>query len=228
MPEHTRHAPVAGVEGQAAGQPGPAKDTGDFEGGKGVKNSKTGSQIVGGNTAYKRAETDFYPTPPDVTFALLDFLRPPYGTTVIWDPACGEGHMVKQIRKMGYDVFGTDIKNGADFLTYDPMRYFSWIITNPPFSLSEQFIRRCGELKKPFAMLLKSQYWHAKRRISLFREYTPTWILPLTWRPDFCFGDRGGSPTMDVMWCVWGVNSLERPTYMPLERPDKLMVEVGF
>ena len=34
-----------------------------------------GSRIAGGNTAYKRSNADFYPTPPDVTFALLDFLR---------------------------------------------------------------------------------------------------------------------------------------------------------
>ena len=32
------------------------------------------SRIAGGNTAYKRAASDFYPTPPDVTFALMKFL----------------------------------------------------------------------------------------------------------------------------------------------------------
>lgn len=188
-----------------------------------------GSRIAGGNTAYKRSNADFYPTPSDVTFALLDFLRLSTETTIIWEPACGENHMVNQIKKMGYDVFGTDIKTGTDFLTYVPMKRFTWIITNPPFSLSEQFIRRCGKLKKPFALLLKSQYWHAKRRVQLFREYTPSWILPLTWRPDFCFGERGsGSPLMDVMWCVWDPRALDGPTYIPLERPDKLMVEAGF
>lgn len=188
-----------------------------------------GSRISGGNTAYKRNESDFYPTPPDVTFALLDFLMLPCGRTVVWEPACGEGHMVNQIKKMGYDVFGTDIKTGTDFLIADPPRYFTWIITNPPFSLSEQFIRRCWELKRPFALLLKSQYWHAKRRVSLFRECTPSWVLPLTWRPDFCFGKRGGgSPLMDVMWCVWDQRAPVGTTYIPLERPNKIIVEAGF
>lgn len=189
----------------------------------------TGSRIAGGNTAYKRNNADFYPTPPDVTFALLDFLRLSTESTVIWEPACGENHMVNQIKKMGYNVFGTDIKTGADFLTYVPTKRFTWIITNPPFSLSEQFIHRCGQLKKPFALLLKSQYWHAKRRMSLFQEYTPSWVLPLTWRPDFCFGTRGGgSPLMDVMWCVWDLRVLDGPRYVPLERPNKIVVEVGF
>ena len=188
----------------------------------------TGSMLACGNSEHGRKESDFYPTPPDVTFALLDFLKLSHWSTVIWEPACGEGHMVNQIKKMGYDVFGTDIKTGTDFLKEEPPRYFTWIITNPPFSLSEQFIRRCGELKRPFALLLKSQYWHAKRRLKLFREYTPSFVLPLTWRPDFCFGERGGAPTMEVMWCVWEPDVLDGPAYIPLERPNKLMVEVGF
>ncbi len=33
------------------------------------------SRITGGNSAIGRREADFYPTPPEVTVALLDFLR---------------------------------------------------------------------------------------------------------------------------------------------------------
>ena len=80
-----------------------------------------GSRIAGGNTAYERSKSDFYPTPPEVTYALLDFLKLPESKTVIWEPACGEGHMVNQIKKMGYDVFGTDINTGTDFLSCDRM-----------------------------------------------------------------------------------------------------------
>ena len=42
------------------------------------------SRIAGGNTAYKRAASDFYPTPPDVTFALMKFLSLEKGAK-IWD-----------------------------------------------------------------------------------------------------------------------------------------------
>ena len=44
------------------------------------------SRIAGGNSAIGRRESDFYPTPPEVTVALLDFLRLPENT-VIWEPA---------------------------------------------------------------------------------------------------------------------------------------------
>ena len=44
--------------------------------------------------AIDRSETDFYPTPAEVTEALMLFLRLPEGTT-IWEPAAGEGHMAR-------------------------------------------------------------------------------------------------------------------------------------
>ena len=187
------------------------------------------SRIAGGNTAYKRAASDFYPTPPDVTIALMRFLGLDK-RTIIWEPACGEGHMVRAMEAMGYRVIGTDIQSGNDFLTA-PLIDCDWIITNPPFSQSEAFIERCIEHWKPFALLLKSQYWHAKRRKPLFDKVYPEWILPLTWRPDFLFKTRGsGSPLMDVMWVVWdpGCDTFSEGTkYYPLDRPKKAVEMEG-
>lgn len=104
-------------------------------------NGTEASRISGGNSAYGRAKGDLYPTPPEVTYALLDFLRLP-GNTRIWEPACGNGDMVHEMEVWGYQVTGTDISMGQDFLTVSPVSC-DWIITNPPFSLSEVFIRRC-------------------------------------------------------------------------------------
>lgn len=179
-----------------------------------------GSRICGGNTAYMRNKSDFYPTPPEVTQALLDILTLPKGTTV-WEPACGEGHMVEVMTKNGLEVIGTDIQSGTDFLKAELPGDVQWIITNPPFSLAEQFIRKSAEHKVPFAMLLKSQYWHAARRVSLFQTITPSYVLPLTWRPDFLFKTRGsGSPLMDVIWCVW-IPGAYKTRYIPLIRPKE-------
>ena len=178
-----------------------------------------GSRICGGNTAYKRNPSDFYPTPPEATKALLDFLHLPNGTAV-WEPACGEGHMVETMLENGLRVTGTDIQQGVDYLCAEMPEGVDWIITNPPFSLAEQFVRKSAEHGKPFALLLKSQYWHAAKRVKLFDDITPSYILPLTWRPDFLFKTRGsGAPLMDVIWCVWMPD--ERETrYIPLKRPE--------
>lgn len=179
----------------------------------------TASRINGGNTAYERVESDFYPTPPEPTIALMDFLQLPKDT-VIWEPACGKGDMSSVIKNMGYTVKESDIQFGDDFLEC-PFFECDWIITNPPFSLSEKFIRRCCEHKRPFALLLKCQYWHAKKRLSLFKETHPSYILPLTWRVDFLKKKRGkGAPLMDVMWVVWDTEySGKYPLYVPLEKP---------
>jgi type I restriction-modification system DNA methylase subunit len=109
------------------------------------------TQIVGGNPTKRRSETDFYPTPPEVTLALMQFLDLHKGT-VIWEPACGEMDMASVIQREGYPCIATDLKYGQDFLTM-PLQECDWIITNPPFSLSEQFIRKSAEHNKSFAML---------------------------------------------------------------------------
>lgn len=151
----------------------------------------------------------------------MDFLRIPIDK-LIWEPACGQNHMVNAIRNRGYQVIGTDILTGTDFLEVDIPDGVDWIITNPPFSKSEKFIERCIEHKKPFALLLKSQYWHAKKRMKLFQEYPPEYVLPLSWRPDFLMGKRGkGSPLMDVIWNVWEPGFTSYTKYIILERPSE-------
>lgn len=173
------------------------------------------SAIIGAGEAKKRAKLDYYPTPPDVTVALLDFLQIPKSAT-IWEPACGEHAMADVMCERGYTVYATDIRDGVDFLTTDIPSGVDWIITNPPFSLAEDFIERCTDHHVPFALLLKSQYWHAAKRANLFMRYPPSYILPLTWRPDFT---GQGASLMDVMWCVWDYKGLSFSLYKPLKRP---------
>lgn len=183
------------------------------------------SRISGGNSARGRRRSDFYPTPPDVTVALMRFLNLPR-TTSVWEPATGEGDMAGVLQTYFETVYATDILDGTDFLK-SSIDAADWIITNPPFSLAEDFIRRAAEIQKPFAMLLKSQYWHAAKRAALFEEIPPSYILPLTWRPDFFFKERengnSGSPLMDVMWCVWLTPWMRnvQTIYRPLPRPPR-------
>ena len=109
-----------------------------------------------------------------------------------------------------------------------PDKAFDLAVVDPPFSLADEFIRHAAEIGKPFAMLLKAQYWHAAKRAQLFREIQPSYVLPLTWRPDFLFkernGKKGASPLMDVMWCVWLTPQRqgEQTSYQPLEKPREV------
>lgn len=200
------------------------------------------SAITASQKTHKRKAADFYPTPPEVTQALLDYLRLPNGAS-IWEPACGDGAMAKVMRSAGHEVYATDLREdagygderGLDFLTYDvqpatgiPIHavFGDWIITNPPFNLAEAFIRKALSITPNVAMLLKSQYWHAKSRFSLFETYPPSRVLPLTWRPAFLESERGKSPLMDVSWMVWSEHDLPLAVsgFMPLTRPAKRSV----
>ncbi len=79
--------------------------------------------------------------------------------------------------KAGYVAFGTDILTGVDFLTYDPTWRYDCIVTNPPYSLKQEFLERCYELNKPFALLLPLTALETERRQRLFRKYGVEIIL---------------------------------------------------
>jgi hypothetical protein len=180
--------------------------------------------ILANRSAVDRNNTDFYATPPEVTIALLDFLEckgllDPHD--IIWEPACGSGAMTEVMLDRGYGVLGTDLHpQDPDIAPEDFLKSnnaCNWIITNPPFSKATEFITHALELGKPCAFLLKSQFWHARSRLELFRENPPSYVLPLTWRPDFLYGAKSGSPTMECLWTVWAGG--HETIYYPLEKP---------
>ena len=182
-------------------------------------------RVLTNATAVDRSKTDFYPTPPECTRALANYLS--LSGKRVWEPACGAGHMAAELEQCGAEVIATELhyqgygKGGIDFLTADIPESIDAIVTNPPFNLSTQFIERCISHGVAFAMLLKSQYWHSARRRELFETHRPAAVLPLTWRPDFHFGSKGGSPTMEVIWTVWSATPSAATEYFPLPRPTK-------
>jgi len=131
--------------------------------------------------------------------------------------------MSKVMKDMGYEVISSDLNDmgygnvGVNFLT-TPKHGCNWIITNPPFNVSQEFILKCINHHVPFALLLKSQYWHSKKRYELFNDFKPKYVLPLTWRPDFLFGQKGGAPTMECLWTVWDDKPANETQYILLEK----------
>lgn len=173
-------------------------------------------------SAADRSSTDFYPAPPEATYALANWMQ--LAGKTIWEPACGAGHMSRALEASGATVVSTELngqgfgKEGVDYLDAELPDGVQCIVTNPPFKWSEQFIRRSFIHGLPFAMLLKSQYWHSAKRRALFEQHRPRAVLPLTWRPDFHFGSKGGSPTMECIWTVWDATPADFTIYLPLQR----------
>lgn len=174
------------------------------------------------NATGKRRALDFYPTPPDATHALMRFLKRYLKTPcTIWEPACGDGSMSNVLEQYGHSVISSDIQHTGygegevDFLKN--RKECDAIITNPPFKESAEFIQHALSITDTVVMLLKSQYWHAKKRYGLFCDHPPAYILALTWRPDF--RGTGGSPTMEVLWNIWLPNNTDT-RYQLLQRPN--------
>ncbi|GAB7057373.1 hypothetical protein JCM16163A_41220 [Paenibacillus sp. YK5] len=57
--------------------------------------------LVNNSSKNKRRELDYYPTPPEVTHALMQFLKAEGvldGVWLIWEPACGDGAMSEVLK----------------------------------------------------------------------------------------------------------------------------------
>lgn len=186
--------------------------------------------LVNNSTTNKRRELDFYPTPPEVTHALMMFLDDEgllEEINTVWEPACGDGAMSKVIAEYVPEVISTDVREtgygmgGKDYLSWSVP--CGAIITNPPFNLSAEFIKKAIGEADVVAMVLKSQYWHASKRTELFREYPPAYVLAMNWRPDFkaeenLLAGKKGAPTMEVLWTIW-IRGNEDTRYRILAKP---------
>lgn len=157
------------------------------------------------DSGYARKERDLYETPEWVTHALCVELPYDFGRR-IWEPAAGSGKMVRALTSRGHDVLSSDIATGLDFLTAKPEPKIDAIITNPPYESAEAFIRRALELMCPHglvAMLLRTDYDHAKGRQCLFGECDQfAKKVVLTKRIQW-FENSKGSPSFNHAWFIW-------------------------
>ena len=142
---------------------------------------------------------DFY-TPDNAIKPLLNFIPKDWK---IWECASGTGNIIDFFRKNGNDIFGTDVKEGDDFLDSN-RNDFDIIVTNPPFSLKDKFLEKCYSYKKPFALLLPITALEGKFRHKLYRKYGIQVIL-FDGRVQYR-GHNSGSCWFASAWFCFGLN----------------------
>jgi methylase of polypeptide subunit release factors len=169
------------------------------------------------DSGYARKERDLYETPEWVTEAVVPHLTRLPGC--IWEPAMGSGKMVRVLMRHTW-ITGTDIaaeyeKCRKDFLACPQVleagRPIDAIITNPPYELAQEFIEHALRLMEPVggpvAMLLRTDFDHAKSRAHLFRDcpaFAKKLVLMkrITWfEPEP--GAKGKSPSFNHAWYIW-------------------------
>lgn len=125
-----------------------------------------------------RAFRDIYTTPREAVDKLL--MKEKFSNK-IWEPAAGLLHISCVLENHGFEVWSTDIEarvmaiEKMDFLEYSGI-FDGDIITNPPYIIAEQFVRKSIEVVTPghkVAMLLRLNFLEGQKRRDLFDKYPP-------------------------------------------------------
>jgi len=128
------------------------------------------------NNLGQRRAGDFYQTPPSIVEQLLEVL--PVKKFPILEPAEGHGALSTVLRRLYScrNVIAYDIIDGRDFL--EETDTFPEIITNPPFSLSTEFIIKCKEVAtRRFSLLMPIDYLHGLERFQRIYSVHDEWSL---------------------------------------------------
>lgn len=186
-------------------------------------------------------------TPVYALDPLLPYL---YRTEKIWEPAQGQGRLVRAFQAYGFSVVGTGLDYiptgevdpqtsealyttvGDDFLTSTPTEHWTTIITNPPYAIKRPWLRRCYELGHPFALLLPVENLGSGEVQELMKKYGGE-VLLLNRRVNFVMYDGpGGEPSekqsaaqFPVYWHCWKLLP-EKLVYGTIthRHPDQLLL----
>ena len=160
-----------------------------------------------------REAFDYYATDPKAVEMLLELEQ---FAPVIWEPACGEGHISKVLQAHGYEVISTDLvyrgfgdPEPLDFLKETLDGFEGDIITNPPYSVVVEFVQRALESIRPggkVAMFLKVQFLEGQKRGAFFKDTPPRTVyisrsrLSCAKNGDF---ERFPDSAIAYAWYVW-------------------------
>ncbi len=147
-------------------------------------------------------------------------------TQNVWEPACGRGHMAAALAEYFFAVHASDVAdyseeevrtaawNGqsrvADFLGLDAVpphiekQGVDWIITNPPFRLAPEFVRRALALRprRGVAMLTRLAFLEGvDRHRSLFLPHPPTFIAQFAERVPMVKGRLTATGSTATAYC---------------------------
>ena len=178
-----------------------------------------GHSIAGMSATRDRVEDDFYATPEGTTRALLAVEEIVYPA---WEPACGQGHISKLLD--GGLVFSSDLVDRGygvvkDFLEDDGESSAETIITNPPFSLFQEFAEKGLKVAgKKVILFGKLQALEGSKRATFMQNSPLKTVYVFKKRQNPLRNgspvDENGKPwasTMAFAWFVWEIGYTGEP-----------------
>lgn len=179
----------------------------------------------------EREKDEFYPTPPEPTKALLaaeinrldDF-------DTIWEPACGDGAMVREMEGHGLDVVASDLIDRGCGATIRSFYDFAdapspAIVTNPPFAecncrdgKGRWILHALETLGVEYMALLMNWNWPGAGGLAgIWKEHPPARVYLMRWKIDFT---GQGAPPMLNGWFVWDRQWQGETVLRMLDRKD--------
>jgi hypothetical protein len=166
----------------------------------------------------KKKKHDHFDTPAYAVYPLLEYIPSKW---VIWEPTdtTGNSEIARELKKHGNKVISTS-RESFNFLTNEPDFEFDCIITNPPYTLKNQFIKKCFFHGKRWAMLMPLTALEGVERGRWFRDHGIE-LLVLDRRVEF----TGGSCWFNTSWFCYRVlpHSL---MFAELEKGEKKLTKV--
>ncbi len=180
-------------------------------------------------TIRARAEQyEVFRTPAYAYLPLLDY-RPEWFVGRGCDPSAGDGRMLREIISRGNmgPHWASDIRDEeaakladigqvavADYLTMDDPPRSDFLLTNPPFTLAQEFVERAKtHVSGPICILQSIGWQTTQRRAKWLRTAGLAHVLNLPKRPQWEV-DSGGkikSNVWDYAWFVFLPNHDGRP-----------------
>lgn len=152
--------------------------------------------------ATQRNAYDAYSTPKHCTEAICSQLVWSKDAWIL-EPCSGEGAISQILKRYAEDrVLELDIQRGYDFLEMDMSVYgrFDMVLTNPPFTLAQEFIEKSLTIANCVVMLLRLNFLASSKRKEFWQKHPPTAVHVLTRRPSFT---GKGTDACDYAWFVW-------------------------
>jgi len=185
----------------------------------------------------EREEDEFYPTPPEPTVAFLsaeanrlkDF-------PLIWEPAAGDGAMVRLIQEFGHRTVHSDLVDrncGAEIRSFYDFGSppAPAIVTNPPFAECNArdgngrwIWHALDTLNVEYMALLMNWTWPgAGGHAALWQSFPPARVYLMRWKIDFT--GQGAPPQLNA-WFVWDRAHSGETVLRMLDRKDSRQVEM--
>lgn len=149
----------------------------------------------------KNVKNDELYTPEYAIKPLLKYLPK---NKIIWECTdYGSSNITKVLKNNGYKVVNTN-KAEIDFIQDNVDFKFDMIITNPPYSLKDEFIKRCYEYGKPFCLLLPITSLEGIERGKMFRKHGIE-LLVFDRRCNFIYDNAKKSNWFNTSWFCYKV-----------------------